>query len=474
MKACNRAALSACFFVGVVTLLAASARAGEPCVPEPSPTPFEKRVTPYSMTYYNLSADADYTRKMLTELRDAGITRSLTLIYWWQHETLGDDTYWRKDYQPADIGEGYLRKLDLYVNTSLELGMKPSFRLGSHREFAGYWHPADKSKSVENYAQWVGRITTRYRGKIDHYVIGDEENQEHAAWGWDGSAKTYMERMYLPLAKAIRAADPQARISCCGVSSAPSTEWILDLIKLGLRAHGDGVAMNLWHDQLNEPGEVLTAMERIRRVWPGVRFYASGVGYAVNRHGAHDAEQAADVARVMFNLWDIGWESAPYYLYTYSITADTKENYGLLGVKPDGTLEMSDSMRAYATVAQTFYDRDALAAPPFPVRLEQAERLSAADGTLITLAPPSPQLRTFVRGDGQLLIYLTYRDAPAGTQGLWNVIIPSDQWGCAEQIPLTDYRKRVSMSAQRVGKELVITGVRVTPEPTIITLRKIR
>jgi hypothetical protein len=283
-----------------------------------------------------------------------------------------------------------------------------------------------------------------------------------------------MERMYLPLAKAIRGADPKARVSACAVSSAPATDWILELIRLGLPKHGDGVAMNLWHDQFDDPTELVGAMEQIRRAWPAVRFYANGSGYAVNRKGARDAEQAAAVARVMFNLWDIGWESAPYYLYTYSITADTKENYGLVGLKPDGTPEPSDAMNAYATIAQTFYDRAALKPPSFPVRLEQAERVAVSDGTTITVAPPAPQVRSFVRADGQLLVYLVYRDAPFGTEGLWNVVIESDEWGCPERIPLADHRQSMSLPAKRAGKQLVIPNVQVTVAPFILTLRKMQ
>ena len=54
--------------VGVVTVIAANAGAAEKCAPEPAPTPFERRVTPYSMTYYNLSTDADYSVLVDTKL----------------------------------------------------------------------------------------------------------------------------------------------------------------------------------------------------------------------------------------------------------------------------------------------------------------------------------------------------------------------------------------------------------------------
>ncbi len=49
--------------------------------------------------------------------------------------------------------------------------------------------------------------------------------------------------------------------------------------------------MNLWHDQFDDPAEILSAMKQIRQAWPGVRFYANGMGYVVNRKGTHDREQ---------------------------------------------------------------------------------------------------------------------------------------------------------------------------------------
>jgi len=229
------------------------------------------------------------------------------------------------------------------------------------------WHPADPSGSVEHYAAWVETLAARYRGQIDHYIIGDEENRAFAPTGFDGSAEAYLKRMFIPLAEAIRKGDPEAKISTCGVSSAPDTKWLLELIKLGLPKYGDGVGCNLWHGVVEDTWQVTQFMAAVRKVWPQARFYSSGVGYVINR-GEHDRHQAAIAAQTMFTLWDIGWDSAAYYLYRFSITADTKQNYGLIDFDGgEGKYLYTDAWKAYQTIAHTFYNREEFVPPAFAV-----------------------------------------------------------------------------------------------------------
>ena len=121
-----------------------------------------ERVTPYSVVYYCLTDDEAQTRRQLLTVRDLGATKTLALIYWWQAETLGGD-YWQKDYRPNQVGEGWYKAVDNYVRISLEMGLKPCFRLGSFREWNGLWHPADASGSVEKYADWVRTLCSEIR-----------------------------------------------------------------------------------------------------------------------------------------------------------------------------------------------------------------------------------------------------------------------------------------------------------------------
>jgi len=427
-----------------------------------------RREAPYSVVYYGLTSDEAQARRQLQTVRDLGCTGVHTLVYWWQAETLGGD-YWKKDYSPDLIGENYDRAIDHFVNISRELGMRPSLRLGSFREFDGKFHPMDDSGTPDQYAKWVTKLATRYRGKIDHYVIGDEENHDGPG-GFDGSANAYMQKMLVPLATAIRKGDPAARISICGTSSAPATRWVLELIDLGLPEYADGVACNFWHHQMQEPVEIEDFMKRVRAKWPAAKFYANGVGYAPNRN-LHDLTQAAIVAQSMFRLFDLGWDSAPYYLYTFCTTVDTRQNYGLCSV-PSATDagSFSDAWKAYQTIAHTFYDRSTMKRLDNAARLVPMDRVQLVDGAPLSLTPPAPLFRVYESGDGRLLIYLAYPDAAFPQTGRWRIRVDR-RWHEPALIEALDYRRRTPLTSKVVESMLEIEDVTVCEMPTIIELK---
>jgi hypothetical protein len=330
----------------------------------------------------------------------------------------------------------------------------------------------DPSGSVGNYAAFLRRLAGRYRGKIDHYVVGDEENKSFE-WGWSGTAEDYLHKVFIPLSRAIKEADPAAKVSATSVSSAPATDWVMELIRLGLPKYGDGVAGNLGYREIESLTEFQEMMRRVRRAWPEARFYANGAGY-VDHRGLDDLNQAAIVAQSMFTLWDIGWDSAPYYTYTFSWTADTRQNFGLMApADGDKPAQFSAAWKAYQTIAQTFYSRKDLAQPDFQIELVQAERIRASDGFELTIAPPDPIQRAFIRQGGQLLIYLAYRNFSEPREGKWNVILHTTAWGGPRLIPLDDYTKRVDVAHRRENGGLVIENVKIGLRPTILTLRRV-
>jgi len=177
----------------------------------------------------------------------------------------------------------------------------------------------------------------------------------------------------------------------------------------------------------------------------------------------------------MFTFWDIGWDSAPYYLYAFSVTADTNQNFGIISLPDkDRPAEYSDAWKAYQTIAHTFNDRLGMKPPKFDISLRQAEVVHAADGGTLRLAPPRPLCRAYVRADGELLIYLAYRDFREPRDGRWDVVLPAGDWGCPEQIPLLDYAGRVPLKHHREGNTLVIENLPVGIQPTIVTLRRVK
>jgi len=332
----------------------------------------------------------------------------------------------------------------------------------------------DTSGSPDKYAEWLREIARRYRGQIDHYVLGDEENKSFPAWGWVGTPENYLNEVLIPLATAIKQGDPAAGVSATSVSSAPATDWVMELIRLGLPKYADGIAGNYNNRRIESLIEITDMMNRVRAVWPDAEFYANGVGYAEHR-GLHDSKQAGIVAQTMFTLWDIGWYSAPYYSYVFSRTADTRQNFGLMRPPSgDEPAAYSDAWYAYQTIAQTFYNRRELKAPDFEITLRQAEVLEAPDGTTLRLAPPDPVLRACIRAEGQLLIYLAYRHFREPRDGKWDVLVDTMSWGGPQQIPLLDYRKRMDLPHHREGGKLVIHDVPCGIGPTIITLRRVK
>lgn len=428
------------------------------------------RVAPYSMVCYGLSRDEAHMRRYIGSLRDLGCTQALALIYWWQHEPLEGD-WWKGKYPADSFGDNYLKMIDLFVDLCHEMGIQPSLRLGDFDHHTGLWHPADPSGDIEPYAAWVGRIAERYRGRIGHYIIGDELNRGTPS-GWVGDARTYLDTFLIPMSHAIRGADPDTLISACATSSSPATAWQMQLIEMGLPKYADGIACNLWHGNLEDRGAVQELMDEARERWPDVKFFSSGVGYA-ERDGIADPDQAARVAQTMFNLWDMGWDSAAYYLFTFSVTADTKQDFGLIGfAAEDKNNEVTDAWRAYQTIAHTFYNREQMREPAFEITLVPVQQLDSEAGSSIALAPPDVFVRSFIRNDDELLIYLTYRNTRQPVRGDWDVVVHSDTWGSPRRIAWNDYRQSRDHEATQNQNTLTIHDVPVAIQPTILVLRR--
>ena len=471
-----RAGVSAMFFL---TILGGCARGPAPesapaCLPEPAPVPLAERDVPYGMTWFHTIDDEAKTRSMLATLAEMGARKPLALIYWWRWDTKGFD-YAAHNYRPQDMDDAYRRALDYYVDISLELGLQPCFRLGSFRSFKGLYHPADPSGSVEPYAAWLKELAARYRGKVYLWMLGDEENRGYPEFGWTGRPEEYLERFFIPSATAVREGDPGTLISTGSVSSAPATHWILQVIERGLPQYADGVSGNFAYPVVESRQEMEDLVRRVRAVWPGCRFFGH-TGYAENLHGIRDARQAGITAQCMFTCWDLGWDTAAYYLYVFSKTADTRQNYGVLKSFGEAgePAEVSDAWKAFQTIANTFYNRSALDSPGVVARLRQADRFVAGDGFAFSLAPDSPVLRTFVREGRQLLIYLACPQFNEPRDGCWDVVIEGREWGEPRRIPLLDYTAREPVPHRWENGTLVLEEVRAGLEPAILTLRRAR
>ena len=440
--------------------------------PEPKPTPYEKRDAPYSAVIFTPPPDEDQCRRLLNSIREMGATRSFASVHWWQMETLGGSYESNMGYRPGSFGEPIRKGFENYIRISEELGMTPAIRVGTFRSTKGLFHPMDKTGDVQRYADWFRKFARRYRGRIDHYVIGDELNKSFPAWNWGGTPEECL-RLFIPVAKAIRDGDPTAKVSPASTSSSPATDWIMRLIELGLPEHADGIACHFNHRRIEDLLEIEDLMRRVRAVWPEAKFYGNGFGYA-DHTGLHDQRQAGIVAQCAFTLWDIGWDSFPYYTYRFSRTADTNQNFGLMSpATKDRPAEFSDAWKAYATIAHTFYNRSELTRPGFKIDLRQAETLAEVDGVRFTIAPPDPVMRAFVREDQQLLIYLAYRKFREPLKGSWNLTLETTDWDAPALIPLLDHRERKPLESERRNGKLIVKDVPVGLHPAILTFRRV-
>ena len=468
----NRQTAMTCWML-ICTLLTLSATRGEDFLPEPPAVRHKERVTPYSVVIFGLPDNVKALRQLLKSVRDLGATKVQVLVYWWKYDTMGGD-YWKEmGYAPSHIGEDAWKMLDAYVEWSHKFGLRPAMRMGTRRVFKGLYHPEDKSGSPEKYGEWLEQLARRYRGKIDHYNMGDEENKSFPEWGWVGTPENYIKE-FIPLAEAIKRGDPDAMVGPTSVSSAPATDWSLKLVDLGLPKYADGMAAHFSYQRIESLLEITDYMERVRKKWPEARFFANGMGYADHRH-LEDMQQAGIVAQSMFTMWDIGWDSAPYYCYLFSQTADTNQNFGLMRLKGEKQqAEYSAAWKAYQTIAHTFYDRHLMESPSFDITLRQGQQLKGEGGVSIQLAPPNPVLRSFIRADGQLLIYLAYRQFRVPQTGIWDITVDSADWGKPQQIPLSDYQERVDLPHHRESSKLVIEGVKAGLQPAVLTLRRVK
>lgn len=457
----------------LLLIAAASARADAPPTADAPPANAPRLSdAPYSVVYYSLTPDAAQSDRQLDELQALGCSEALSLVYWWHADTLGGD-YWKKDYSPDQIGEGFWKAVDLFVDGCRARGIRPALRLGSFREFDGLFHPMDPSGAVEPYAKWVGQLVTRYRGKVDHYMLLDEENDKPCAKNnYDGSPEQYLSRIVIPLSTAIRAADPDAKISTCGVGAAPATDWLLRLIDLGLPRYIDGVACNFWYSMAEDRDDVVALMHAVRAKWPSARFYSNGVVYAVNR-GLDDMRQAACVAQSMFTFFELGWDSAPLYLYQFSMTVDTKENYGI-GRFPTATDpgQRSAAWRAYQTIAHVFNDRQRVQPSEISLELTPAATIETANHIQLRVVPPDVYQRVFVDDGKRLIVYLVYRDFRYPRSGNWNLKIESAGWGNPRLIDPLDYTSLKPLDHKAATGAIEIEDLKISTLPTIIVLER--
>ena len=139
--------------------------------------------------------------------RDAGFTWVVQLLEWREIEPVPGEYFWEYP--------------DWLVRASEYYGLNLALRLDHPPEWALSHDPDGPPVAPAAYADFCGRVATRYRGRVRAYIIWNEPN---LAREWAGSPPNPAAYVVLLRAAhaAIKAADPQATVVSAGL--APTNE----------------------------------------------------------------------------------------------------------------------------------------------------------------------------------------------------------------------------------------------------------
>jgi hypothetical protein len=343
----------------------------------------------------------------------------------------------------------YTRAIQDFVALSAKYGLRVGVRLDSLDE-TKLWtmHPANPENRRKEYLGWVKEVATLLKGSTAYYVLGDEltlkqpaENLPKDAW----TAPMYLD-YFKEVSSAIKSADPSAKVCMFGASSG---EWfnVLWLLENGYAQVGDGVAIN--HYDYSTVPKFFADRDRLA---PGKMFLTNGVGYisagtVTERYPQGDGyspmptedAHAAAVAKTMFMWWDLGADTAPYYICLRNWVNDGKVYprwFGFFGFQ-DFVIE-NDQLSvkhypawfAYQAVANTFYNRSEMKT----VEVKSSEPIS--------------KLRAFehaIPGGSELLL-MVWNDDGAAKQT--TITIASDKFKFPVRVSLADMQQWESLPSE--------------------------
>jgi len=289
--------------------------------------------------------------------------------------------------QSLDLPPSYLKSVKDFVNLSFKYGIKVGVRLDALGGTKAWEMQPDNPKNqVEEYLTWTKTIAKILKGKTAYYVLGDEMTLHKDKPGL--GKKQWTPEKYLDYFKkvsgAIKEVDPDAKVSMFGASSG---EWfnVLYLLEIGYAQYGDAVAINYYNYS-----DVPKFFDDAANLAPELLFLSNGVGYCSaataqprypewDPYGKSPTEEAHGkrVAKNMFAWWDLGADTAPYYITLRNWEFQGKVYprwYGFFGFQ-DFVVDENDNMTirrypawyAFQAVAHTFYNRDQFKKPRFDV-----------------------------------------------------------------------------------------------------------
>lgn len=454
------------------------------------PPPLRERDNPYSTPMYYLMARGfsdgihdellldrnrpDWQDDLLADWAELGMTSTLFLT---------TPTEWEAPHRVQAIR-------DLFRSAGRH-GMRVAIRIAGDEQFPGIegsgWnlHPANPENRITEYARWCERVAAALAGQVDHYIIGDEVN----ANSWeeptgDGGTRRHVSapeaRRWTPqvymdvfsrLSTALGEGDPAARVSMFGMGN---LDWpyVQKLLALGYADHAAGVAANFGGVSFSE---MVDFVRLVHADHPEFGIYSNGVGYVgakstnfypTNPAGTlySDEGQAIRIAKIMFQAFAAGWDSAPYYIAVRQwILPDgtpAPHWYGYFGfqdllIDEHGNLSIKryPGWYAYQTIAQVFHSQQSTTPAAFKTRL----------------STPVDVVRCLVHDDYECLLILWNDDnnPPRRT----SITLGTQRYQYPVRISLFNYRKTESL-AYALGDDgtLTIRDMAVSQAPVVIRL----
>lgn len=370
-----------------------------------------------------------------------------------------------------EIDPDWAEAVRQFVALSEKHGLQVGVRLDAIDE-TKLWtvHPHNPQSQRAAYLKWVAEAARLLKGRTRYYILGDELTLKQPAP--DLLPDAWTPQQYLAyfdeVASAIKGVDPTAKVCMFAASSG---QWynVLWLLENGYAERGDGIGIN--HYDYNRAPSFFADRDRLA---PGKMFLTSGVGYISNgtiadrypegdgySASSSEEDQAARIAKTMFVWWDLGADTAPYYVTLRKWVVDGQAYphwFGFFGVEDyvieNDQLTVRRHLPWYAiqTVTHTFYNRDEMRKPGFGIS-------SSADLSMLRA------FERFARSGDELALMLWNDRGEVSA----DIVLDTDRYGYPVSVSLADRRNWTALDCN-VDQGKTTLRLNVGPSPRILRM----
>lgn len=367
------------------------------------------------------------------------------------------------------LDDDYVEGLTNFVNLADKHGLKIGVRIDA----LDWWsmHPANPQNRIDEYVVWVEKVAELLKGKTLYYVVGDELSigvDPLIKPGQEWTKEQYLQ-YFGRVSAAIKKADPHVKVSMFAISYGHYA-LVPQFLEAGYAKVGDAITVNS-----NDMAGTEKMFAEVRKQYPDMMFLSNGVGYLASA-GAQpqyptgtpytqistEEEHGAAVAKMMFQWWDLGASTAPYYVTLRNWFMEGKQYpywYGFFGfedyvVKDDKmTVKRYPAWYALQTITHTFYNRNDFKTPEFEVKSSL----------------PLSQLRAYehkVEGGSELVMILWNDPSPVKTI----LSIGSGEYGSPVRVDNFDFKKWTDQRIATASGKAMKLELEVGSQPVILRL----